>query len=75
MSKCIVIGDIHGHTSWENIINKESYDKVIFLGDYFDSFSNPKGIDQINNFKNILSLKKKILIKLLFFMETTIIHI
>lgn len=59
MSKCIVIGDIHGHTSWENIINKESYDKVIFLGDYFDSFSNPKGIDQVNNFKNILSLKKE----------------
>ncbi len=36
--KTIVIGDIHGRTSWKDIIEKEqTWDKVIFIGDYFDS--------------------------------------
>ena len=38
--KIVVIGDIHGHSSWEKIIEKEKdFDLVIFLGDYWDSFT------------------------------------
>ena len=36
--KTIAIGDIHGLSIWKDIINKENPDKVIFIGDYFDSF-------------------------------------
>lgn len=31
--KIVVIGDIHGHDSWQRVLNHEkSFDKVIFLG-------------------------------------------
>lgn len=50
--KTIIIGDIHGRNIWKEIVSKESYDRVIFVGDYFDSFNIP-GIEQIHNFKEI----------------------
>lgn len=54
-----VIPDIHGRDFWELIKNNHKrYDKIIFLGDYFDS----KEIDvesQIKNFKRIVSFKLK----------------
>lgn len=51
--KIVVIGDIHGHDSWQRVLNHEkSFDKVIFLGDYWDSFSvNSK--DQEENYIEI----------------------
>lgn len=59
MNDWIAIGDIHGRDIWKQIVNKElnQTDKIIFIGDYFDSFD----IDmptQINNFKDLLELKK-----------------
>ncbi len=62
MSKILVNPDIHGRTFWvkpcEDI---DSYDKVIFLGDYFDPYSFEKITveDAIKNFKNIIELKNK----------------
>lgn len=39
MKKIVVIGDIHGRDTWKEIIAKEEpFDKVVFLGDYFDSY-------------------------------------
>ncbi len=55
--KTIFIGDIHGRPIWKDIVAKENADRVIFIGDYFDSFSIP-GIDQIHNFKEIVEYKK-----------------
>lgn len=34
MSKYLVIGDLHCRSVWKDIVAKEDYDKVIFLGDY-----------------------------------------
>jgi predicted phosphodiesterase len=54
--KIIVIGDIHGRTTWKNVI-KQPYDKVIFVGDYFDS----KEISQnkcLSNYLDIIEFKK-----------------
>ena len=51
--KTIAIGDIHGLGYWKQILEKERPDRVVFVGDYFDSFNIP-GIDQIHNFKNII---------------------
>ena len=37
--KTIVIGDIHGRTIWKQIvIENPDFDKLVFIGDYFDSF-------------------------------------
>ena len=39
MKKTIIIGDIHGRDIWKNIVAQEQADRVIFIGDYFDSFN------------------------------------
>lgn len=57
--KTILIGDIHGRDTWKGILEKESLNlsRVIFIGDYFDSF-NIKGLDQIHNFNEIIRFKE-----------------
>jgi hypothetical protein len=56
--KTIAIGDIHGRPYWKQIIEQEQdADRFIFVGDYFDSFTVP-GIEQINNFLDIIEFKK-----------------
>jgi hypothetical protein len=55
--KTIAIGDIHGRSIWLDILKKEMPDRVIFVGDYFDSFA----IDintQVENFNNIIKWKE-----------------
>lgn len=37
--KTLVISDIHNHVEWiEDFLSNQKYDKVVFLGDYFDNF-------------------------------------
>ena len=55
--KICVIPDVHQSTHWKKA-NIDSADKVIFLGDYFDCWEN-KWPDQINNFLEIIQLKKR----------------
>jgi hypothetical protein len=55
--KTLLIGDIHGRTTWKEIIQKESPNRVVFFGDYFDSFT-ISGIDQIHNFNQIIEFKE-----------------
>jgi len=58
-NKWIAIGDVHGRRIWESIVEKhiDEVDRIIFVGDYFDSFNIPM-LDQIRNFSEILKLKK-----------------
>ena len=56
-NKTIVIGDIHGMDVWKKIIEHENPNRIIFIGDYFDSFDVP-GILQIHNFKEIIEFKQ-----------------
>ena len=51
--KLIAIGDIHGRGTWQLIVQKENPDRVIFIGDYWDSFDIPY-LDQMYNFKQIV---------------------
>ena len=37
--KTIFIGDIHGRSIWKDIVARENADRVVFIGDYFDSFN------------------------------------
>jgi len=57
--KIIALGDTHGKDIWKEIVKKESdADKVIFIGDYFDSFT-ISYTEQKQNFKDILEYKIK----------------
>lgn len=57
--KTLLIGDIHGRPVWKEILKRESSNlsRVVFFGDYFDSFD-ISGIDQIHNFKQIIEFKE-----------------
>lgn len=55
--KTVILGDTHGTEYWKTIVNFEKPDRVIFVGDYFDSF-NILPQKQIENFKDILEYKK-----------------
>ena len=50
MSKIVVIGDIHGHDSWKELIKlNPDATEFVFIGDYFDSFS-VSHTEQIHDF-------------------------
>ena len=51
--KTIVLGDTHGRGIWQLIVQRENPDRVIFIGDYWDSFDIPY-LDQMYNFKQIV---------------------
>jgi hypothetical protein len=55
--KTLLLGDTHGRPYWKDIIKKETPDRVIFIGDYFDSFNIP-AVSQIQNFKDIIEFKE-----------------
>ena len=56
--KTVFIGDTHGRDLWKQIVEVESdADKIIFLGDYFDSFD-ISGVVQLHNFNEIVEFKK-----------------
>lgn len=55
--KTIIIGDIHGLNVWKDIITNEKPDKVVFVGDYFDSFD-IGFTEQMFNFNELIELKK-----------------
>lgn len=38
MRKIAIIGDVHGRKNWQKIPNLDSYDQVIFMGDYLDPY-------------------------------------
>lgn len=54
--KTIAIGDIHGRSNWKLILHREDPDRVIFIGDYFDSYEFSL-IEQLHNFKEIINWK------------------
>jgi hypothetical protein len=58
MNKTIIVGDVHGRDQWKQIVAQEKdADKVIFLGDYFDSFT-ISAVEQMHNFKEIVEFKE-----------------
>jgi hypothetical protein len=56
--RTLCIGDTHGRSNWKLAIYQEQpVDRVIFIGDYFDSFD-ISGVEQIHNFKEIIQYKE-----------------
>jgi predicted MPP superfamily phosphohydrolase len=56
--KIIAIGDLHGRDDWKKIIAKNDFDKIVFIGDYFDTFEPITPQQQIKNFKEIVEYKR-----------------
>jgi len=57
--KILALGDTHGRVLWKDIVQKEQdYDKIIFIGDYFDSREGVSPQTQLENFRDILEFKK-----------------
>jgi len=54
--RTISIGDLHGLDYW-NQIKPELYDRIVFIGDYVDSFY-IKDDDILNNLLNVIQFKK-----------------
>lgn len=57
--RIIFIGDPHGRDIWKKIIEKESFDLIIFAGDYVSTHENITEEEQIENLKEILTYKEK----------------
>jgi len=55
--KILVVGDVHGSNKWKSIKPK-LYDKIIFIGDYLDSFDY-NGEECLENLKEIIKFKKE----------------
>lgn len=56
--KTILLGDTHGRDTWKQIVAQETdADRIVFIGDYFDSFDIP-GVVQLQNFLDIIEFKK-----------------
>lgn len=51
------MGDMHGRDFWKSIAHTQAFDKLVFLGDYFDSFD-ISATEQMNNFREIMAYKK-----------------
>lgn len=62
MSKILIIPDVHGRTFWKHAIEcVDSYEKIVFLGDYLDPYPHEGILFQqaVDNFEEILDFKKK----------------
>ena len=70
--KTITIGDIHGKDCWKQI-DISLYDKVIFVGDYLDSFTILPTF-QLVNLNDIIQLKKDNLDKVVLLFGNHDIH-
>ncbi|TAD87851.1 MAG: hypothetical protein EAY75_05820 [Bacteroidetes bacterium] len=56
----IALGDTHGRTYWKHILEQEpKANKIVFIGDYFDTFEPISTDSQLANFLEILELKKQ----------------
>jgi hypothetical protein len=60
MSKTIFLGDTHGRNIWKDIIRNEIPDRVVFIGDYFDSYDKSlTAAVQMYNMLDIIDFKKQ----------------
>ena len=57
--KIIALGDTHGRTIWKEITTADDFDKVVFIGDYFDTHEDISAEQQMRNFEDIVAFKSK----------------
>lgn len=57
MIRVAVLGDTHGRADWKKVVEQEKWDRVIFLGDYFDTHEKTTGEEQALNFQDIMAYR------------------
>lgn len=57
--KTIALGDTHGRSFWKMIVHKEDPDRIVFIGDYFDTHDDISAAMQMYNFNEIINYKKE----------------
>lgn len=58
MKDIIVIGDIHGLRTWEQIVEKHPDNQFVFLGDYNDPYDpSVRDEDVLDNFRRLIEFK------------------
>lgn len=55
----LALGDTHGRTAWKTIVSSHQFDKVVFIGDYFDTHDDVSAEQQLSNFEEIIRFKKE----------------
>lgn len=55
--KIQVIGDLHGNPTWKELVDLNRFDKIVFIGDYFDSNRFSRA-DCYKNLKEVIEFKK-----------------
>lgn len=63
--KIIALGDTHGRANWKKIVSETEFDKIIFIGDYFDTHEGISPYQQKSNFLEIIEYKRKNLEKVI----------
>jgi predicted phosphodiesterase len=53
----MAMGDVHGRNTWKGLVNTQKFDKLVLLGDYFDSFD-INAQEQMDNFRDIIAFKQ-----------------
>ena len=57
--KTLILGDTHGRSNWKDVLAAHpDAARVIFMGDYFDSFD-ISGVEQLYNFNEIIRFKEE----------------
>jgi hypothetical protein len=57
--KTLILGDTHGRSNWKQVLETHpDAGRVVFMGDYFDSFD-ISGVEQLHNFKEIIRFKEE----------------
>jgi len=57
--KTLILGDTHGRSNWKQVLEAHpDFGRVVFMGDYFDSFD-LSGVEQLHNFNEIIRFKEE----------------
>ena len=60
----LIVPDVHGHTKWKKAVQGNSFDHIIFLGDYLDPYFEDMLVchitngSSLDNFNDIINFKK-----------------
>lgn len=58
MEEIIVLGDVHGLRTWEQVVKKHPGSKFVFLGDYNDPYGSTISNEEVlDNFKRLIDFK------------------
>ena len=58
MEKIVVIGDVHGLRTWEQVVERHPDCKYVFLGDYNDPYGHTITDDEVlDNFRRLIDFK------------------